>query len=146
MRYASRQYGRLRMTKLDWVAIFAGINIVLLVVLAFRVSGARRKHKVSLGDGGNAAVLQAVRAHGNAAETIPVALVALFLLAALEPVPVVAIQALGGTVTLGRLAHAIGLSTDSGPSPGRVLGTALTWLSLLAAGGLLIWAGAAPLL
>lgn len=134
------------MTKLEWVAIFAGVNVLLLVVLAFAVVSARQKHKVSIGDGGNAAVLQAIRAHGNAAEYIPAGLIALFLLAVLEPVPLAAVQGIGGALSLGRLAHAFGLSTRSGISAGRSLGMVLTWLSLLAAGGYLIWAGIAPLL
>lgn len=134
------------MGKLDWVAIYAGVNILLLVFLAFRVVGARRKHKVTLGDGGNPAVLQAMRAHGNAAEYIPAGLVGLFLLAVLEPVSTLVVQAIGGALTAGRLAHAIGLSTSSGLSAGRALGMVLTWLSLLATGGWLIWAGLAPVL
>lgn len=134
------------MTKLEWVAIFAGINVLLLVVLAFRVVGARQRHKVSLGDGGNPAVLQAIRAHGNASEYIPAGLVTLFLMAALEPVSLLMIQVLGGAFTVGRLLHAIGLSASSGPSPARVIGVLATWLALLGMGGLLIWAGAAPLL
>lgn len=134
------------MTKLDWTAVYAGVNILIFFLLAFRVVGARRKHKVSLGDGGNPSVLQAVRAHGNAAEYIPIGLTGLFLLAVLEPVPLVVVQAVGGALTAGRLLHAIGLSTSPGPSPGRALGVLLTWLSLLATAGVLIWAGIAHLL
>ena len=134
------------MTKLDWAAVFAGVNILILVVLAFQVVGARRKHKVPLGDGGNPAVLQAMRAHGNASEYIPVALIGLALLAILEPVPILAVQALGGAFTVGRVLHAFGLSTNPGPSPGRVFGVLLTWLSLVGIGGILVWAGLAPVL
>lgn len=134
------------MTKLDWVAVYAGVNIVLLVFLAIRVVGARRRHKVILGDGGNPAVLQAIRAHGNAAEYIPAALVGLFLLAVLEPIPLLAVQAIGGAFTLGRVLHAFGLATSSGASFGRLTGMLFTWLPLLAAGGYLLWAGVSPLL
>lgn len=134
------------MTKLDWVAVYAGVNILLLLFLAFQVVGARQKHKVSLGDGGNPAVLQAIRAHGNASEYVPAGLVALLLLAVLEPVPLLAVQVLGGMLTFGRLAHALGLSTSAGVSAGRGIGMVLTWLSLLVAGGWLVWAGLAPLL
>lgn len=134
------------MTKLDWAAVFAGFNLLLLVILAFNVSGARRRHKVALGDGGNPAVLQVIRAHGNAAEYIPAGIVGLALLSILEPVSALMIQGLGGLFTAGRVLHAIGLSTSSGPSPGRVGGMLATWLALAGMAGLLIWAGLAPVL
>ena len=104
------------MTKLDWVAVYAGANILLLLLLAFLVVGARVRHKVTLGDGGNPAVLQAIRAHGNGVDYVPAALVGLLLMAVLEPVPILAVQALGGLFTFGRVIHAIGLSTSSGRS------------------------------
>jgi uncharacterized protein len=133
-------------TKLDWAAVYAGINILILVVLAFRVVRARQKHKVTLGDGGNPAVLLAIRAHANAAEYIPAGLAALALLAIMEPVSLLMVQVLGGLLTLGRVLHGIGLSMSSGLTAGRALGIMSTWLSFLGMGGLLIWAGLSPLL
>jgi hypothetical protein len=133
-------------TKLDWAAVYAGVNLLILFVLVFGVVDARRRHKVTLGDGGNPAVLQAIRAHGNAAENIPAALVGLALLAILEPVPLLAVQVLGGAFTAGRVLHAIGLSTSPGTSFGRFVGTLASWFSLAGIAGYLIWAGLAPLL
>ena len=129
------------MTKLDWAAIYAGVNILLLLVLAFRVVGARQKHKVTIGDGGNPAVLQAIRTHANAAEYIPAGIAGLVLLAVMEPVSLLMVQVLGGVLTFGRVLHAIGLSTNAGRSVGRLLGTLSTWLAFLGIGGVLIWAG-----
>jgi hypothetical protein len=134
------------MTKLDWVAVYAGVNILLLFLLAILVVRARVKHKVLLGDGGNPAVLQAMRAQANGVEYVPAALMGLLILAVLEPVPLLAVQGLGGALTLGRIAHAIGLSSSGGRSVGRGVGTLLTWLTFVGIGGLLIWAGLAPLL
>lgn len=134
------------MTKLDWASVYAGVNMLLLFLLAFGVVQARQKHKVSLGDGGNPAVLQAMRAHGNATEYIPAALVGLGLMAILDPIPVLAVQVLGGVFTLGRVLHAIGLSTSGGLSAGRAIGIICTWLAFIGIGGALIWAGLSPLL
>lgn len=134
------------MTKLDWVAVFAGANLLILFVLALLVVQARIKHKVTLGDGGNPAVLQAMRAHANGVEYVPAALVGLALLAFLEPAPVEAVLALGGTLTLARLFHAVGLSSSGGRSLGRAVGTLGTWLAYLGIAGLLVWAGLHPLL
>ena len=40
----------------------------------------------------------------------------------------------GATLLAGRIVHALGLLLQTGPSIGRVLGMALTWIALLAAG------------
>jgi uncharacterized protein len=134
------------MTKLDWASVYAGANILILFLLAFGVVGARQKHKVSLGDGGNPAVLQAIRAHGNATEYIPAALVGLGLMAILDPVPLLAVQVLGGLFTFGRIAHGVGLSGNPGVSAGRMVGTLSTWIAFAGIGGMLIWAGLSPVL
>jgi uncharacterized membrane protein YecN with MAPEG domain len=133
-------------TKLDWAAVFAGANIVILVVLALGVVAARLKHKVLIGDGGNPAVLQAIRAHANAAEYIPAGIVGLVLLAILEPPSLLMVQVAGGAFTLARVLHGVGLSTNAGRSVGRSFGILLTWVTLLGMSGLLVWAGIAPLL
>lgn len=134
------------MTKLDWASVYAGVNLLILFLLAFGVVRARQKHKVSLGDGGNPEVLQAMRAHANATEYIPAALVGLGLLAILDPVPLLAVQALGGVFTFGRVLHGIGMSSSGGVTAGRMIGILSTWLAFLGIGGFLIWAGLSPLL
>lgn len=134
------------MVRLEYAALYAGVNILLLLFLAFRVPGLRQKHQVSLGDGGNAEVLRAMRAHGNAAEYIPAGLVGITLLALLEPgAPTWLFHASGISLTLGRLLHAGGLMTGE-LNIGRISGTILTFLSFLLIGGGLIWAGLAQTL
>ena len=134
------------MTKVDWVAVFAAVNLLLLVLLTFQVVGARRKHKVVLGDGGNAEVLQAMRTHGNAAETMPLALFGLGLLAFIDPIPLVSVIGLGAAFTLSRLLHAVGLSGSAGPSFGRVSGTVLSVFSMIGIAAALLYGGLSPLL
>jgi uncharacterized membrane protein YecN with MAPEG domain len=118
--------------------------MLILLALATRVPGMRRRARVSLGDGGNLALLRAVRAHGNAAEYIPAAMAALLFLSLMPVIPYWAMHVLGGGFTLARLLHAWGLSTSDGPSPGRVAGTALTFLCYLGFAGGLIWGALAP--
>lgn len=134
------------MTKLDWVALFAAANILILVILMFRVVSARRRHKVTLGDGGNPAVLQAVRAHGNASEYMGLALLGLALIAFQDPIPLPSVIGLGSVFTVGRALHAIGLSGNPGPSFGRVTGTILTLFALLGIAAALAYGALAPLL
>lgn len=45
---------------------------LLLVGLAMRISMLRMRHKVAFGDGGNTALLRAIRVHANTAEHAPI--------------------------------------------------------------------------
>jgi uncharacterized membrane protein YecN with MAPEG domain len=129
------------MLLLQIAALYAGINILILLVLAVLVVAGRRKHKITLGDGGNEAFSRAVRAHGNAAEYIPAGLVGIVLLALFEPAtPVWLLHASGISLTLGRILHGWGLNTGA-INFGRMFGMILTWTSYALIGGGLIWLG-----
>lgn len=117
-------------TQMQIVALYAGINAAILLLLSLWVVRARRAHKVAIGDGGNPALLRAQRAHGNAAEYIPIILVLMLALAGLKA-PALLLHALGLALTFGRLLHGIGLNQNSGLSVGRSLGMVLTWAALL---------------
>ena len=125
------------MTAMQAVALYTGLNILLLIVLAVNVSLNRRRSKISLGIGTDPGLEQACRAHGNATESIPAALIGLALLGLLGTGTLV-IHALGIALTLGRGLHAYGLLTEPGRSFGRLIGTALSWLVLLASALLLL--------
>jgi len=133
------------MLRLEWTAIYAGVNIFILLVLAVLVVAGRRKHKIRLGDAGNEDFLRAVRAHANAAEYIPAGLIGILLLALMEPLgldasPLWVFHSAAVSLTVGRILHAIGLHTGV-LNAGRMLGMALTWLSYLLISGGLLWAG-----
>jgi uncharacterized membrane protein YecN with MAPEG domain len=131
------------MVLLEAAALYAGINILLLLVLAYLVVAGRRKHKITLGAGDNPVFNRAIRAHANAAEYIPAGLVGLVLLALMEPAtPPWLLHAAGISLTLGRILHAVGLHTGE-LNAGRMFGMVLTWLSYALLGGGLIWAGLA---
>ena len=124
------------MTSTQAAALWSGLLILLLVILSVRVIMARQKHRVVLGDGGNAALILAGRVFGNAAEYIPVGVGALAVLTLLG-MPAYAIHGVGGALFLGRLLHASGLAADR-PTPGRLTGMVLTFLALIVAAGMLI--------
>ncbi|ADL01172.1 MAPEG family protein [Brevundimonas subvibrioides] len=124
------------MTPAQATALWSGLMILLMVVLSVRVVLARRGNRVVLGDGGNAQVTLSSRVFGNAAEYIPVGIAALVALTLLG-LPAYAIHAVGGTLLLGRLLHAVGLS-DRKPTAGRVGGMMLTYLALFVAAGMLV--------
>ena len=110
-------------------AIYAGLNGVILLVLAIRVARQRGISKVGLGTAGDAALERAIRIHGNAVESIPIVLILLGLAEACGSRPIL-LHGMGMALTLGRLLHAWGLTQSSGLSLGRGAGMSLTWLAL----------------
>jgi uncharacterized protein len=114
----------------------AGALGLVFFVLSLRVVQRRLSGMVSLGDGGDAVLLERIRAHANFAEHVP------FLLVLMAGIELSAghhspwLWGAGGTMVLARIAHAIGISRPS-PNAFRSVGVALTLLLLL---GLSLWA------
>ena len=111
--------------------LYAGLCAILVVFLALRVVQFRFRNKIGLGDGGNSELLRRVRAHANAVENMPLALL---LLGGMElnGYPPALVHGFGATLFVSRAAHAWGLSHSSGTSKGRFLGSLFTWLLMLA--------------
>lgn len=132
------------MLRLEAAALYAGVNILILLVLAVLVVSGRRKHKITLGDGGNDDFSRAVRAHGNAAEYIPAGIAGVLFLALMDEtvVPFWLLHAAGISLTLGRILHGWGLHAGT-LNFGRMFGMILTWLSYVLLGGGLLYAGLA---
>jgi uncharacterized membrane protein YecN with MAPEG domain len=111
-------------------ALWAGLNLILMLVLSVRVVRIRRGRRIGLGHGESPDLERAIRAFGNASEYVPAALVALALLAVLGAPPGL-VHALGLTFTVGRIFHAVGLSRSGGASLPRTVGVLATWLVYL---------------
>lgn len=112
--------------------VYAGLITLLFVVLSFRVIGMRRSAHVGLGDGGNRILQRRLRAHGNFAEYVPLALL-LMALAELQAAPLWALHLVGMVLIGGRLLHAFGVSREPETIKLRVIGMAMTFAVLLAA-------------
>lgn len=119
-------------------ALWAGLNIVLLLALSLLVVRQRQKHKVALGDEGVPELAQAIRAFGNATEYVPAALVGLVVLALVQAPPL-AIHVAGLILFAGRVSHAIGLSSSGGTSFPRAIGMVLTWVAYVFLGAALLF-------
>ena len=117
--------------------IYAALIAFVFLWLSARVILFRRGHLVSLGDGGDPALLTRVRGQANCAEYAPIGLL-LLLMVELQGAPGLAIHILGLMLLTGRVAHAAafyGAKPAIGP---RILGMALTLFMIgLAALGLL---------
>lgn len=103
-------------------ALYAGLCGLLLLTLAARVVARRRSAKIGLGVRDDRTLEQRVRAHGNAVEYVPIA-VLLLLVAELSGLAQGWLHAAGIALVASRLAHAWGLTRSAGSSPGRVFGT-----------------------
>ena len=119
-------------------ATYAALCALLVLFLAARVSLARRSAHVGIGDGGDRLLLRRIRAHANAVESIPIALLLLLVLELARVRPTL-LHVFGVTLVVGRVLHAIGLSRSGGTTPERFIGTALTWLDILAMSLLVLW-------
>lgn len=121
-------------------ALWAGLHVILLLVLSVLVTRQRRKHQVEIGDGGVPALNQAIRAFGNATEYVPTALAGLALLALVGALPLL-IHAVGLTLFTGRVLHGFGLSRSSAATWPRAVGVLATWIAYIAmAASLLFYA------
>lgn len=111
-------------------ALYAALGGVLVLALAWQVTRARQRFAVGLGTGDRPEVERAVRAHANAVEYLPVALVLLLTLE-LNGGRFWLLHGAGALLLVARVLHAVGLSGSGGPSFGRYWGTAGTWLVIL---------------
>lgn len=111
--------------------IYGSLLVLIIVMLAYRVTTFRQKEKIGLGeDTGSGAMRCAVRAHGNAVENIPVGIILLLILELNYLTPWL-LHVFGLMLVISRVAHAWGISASRGPSKARFYGTLFTWLALI---------------
>ncbi len=96
-----------------WVTLLYGSLCALLVgALGGNVSRLRIAKKIYLSGAPDAELTQAIRAHGNATEYVPLQILLLLLLE-LSGLGGVALHLLGGVIFLSRLVHAGGVLARS---------------------------------
>lgn len=106
-------------------SFYGGVLALLYLTLTWRVITMRRSKKLSLSDGGDTDMRRRIRAHGNAAENIPIGLI-LLALCEMQGAPVIALHLLGVCLTAGRMLHGIALSRSAPWPIGRIFGMLLT--------------------
>jgi uncharacterized membrane protein YecN with MAPEG domain len=126
------------MTSFQIVALYVALNIILAVILMFRVGQVRIGKKVSLGDGGDNELFARIRTHGNYIENAPLALIGLFALAMMNG-HIVALHVFGIAFLLGRLLHAQGMGTKNALGKGRSAGMILTLFTHLGQAAYLLY-------
>ncbi|HEY5237495.1 MAG TPA: MAPEG family protein [Rhizomicrobium sp.] len=110
---------------------YTALNALIMLVLAILVVRARVITKTGIGDGGIPEMAGPMRAHGNNTEYVPMGLLLMWALATPLGGSIWLIHAVGVPLTIGRLLHAIGLSTSTGTTPFRFLGVLMTWIAFI---------------
>jgi uncharacterized membrane protein YecN with MAPEG domain len=126
------------MTQFEAATLYIGLFVLLFVALKINSGRIRMKTRVNFGEGDNEDMIRAMRVQGNAVEDVPVTLLGLLGLAALAA-PVLLIHILGGGFLIGRILHALGLGGAKGLGFGRMAGTFITLIVLLATAGCCVW-------
>ncbi|MGM0586305.1 MAG: MAPEG family protein [Pseudomonadota bacterium] len=107
-------------------ALYAGLMGLLMIVLSVAVVRERLRAGVSIGDGGDARLASAIRAHANFSEYAPLVLL-MIALAALAGAPAGAVHALGAGFAIGRVLHAVPFLKPGAPMFFRQAGMVLTY-------------------
>ena len=115
------------------VALYAGLNALILGWLSAHVGRVRGRLKIYMGDQGHPLMIRAMRGQANFVEYVPMALI-LLLVTALMGAPAIAVHALGGALVIGRVLHALHFTAADAPAWQRGVGAALTIFVVMAAG------------
>jgi uncharacterized membrane protein YecN with MAPEG domain len=122
--------------------ILSSIMGFMCVWLALQVIKNRRKHKISMGDGGIEELKKAIRAHGNFIEYVPISLILLGMSELNHANPFV-VLVFAVLILLGRIFHAYAFLKSKEHFKPRVLGMKFTLNTLLGLSafnlGLFIW-------
>lgn len=105
--------------------LYVGLGALLLFGLTVAVSRERARHRVMLGDGDVPSLRQAMRAHGNCAETLPILLL-IVVAVEMAGAPAWVVHVFGVAAIVARALHAQGLLVTEGVSFGRFTGMILT--------------------
>ena len=111
--------------------VTAGAAAIINLWLALRTGAVRGKAKVSIGDGGNEALIRRMRAHANFVEYAPFIII---LIGLIEFTCGTSWWLWGASALflLARVAHPLGMD---GVPVGRMAGTLITFVLLLGLGG-----------
>ena len=119
--------------------LYAGLLTLFFVLLSVRVVNLRRRG-IIFGDNGDVGVTRIIRAQGNFAEYVPLALLMMGFLE-VSRYSIYLLHALGIILLIARLLHGFALSFGWQARSGRVAGAALTFVVLLIEAVLCLYQG-----
>lgn len=110
--------------------VYALAVSIIYTILWFRVTSFRGSNGISIGDGGQAALLLRTRQHGNCAEWSSFLLI-LMILAEGTGAPALYLHITGALLLVGRMTHPFGLQIDNAGHPLRYVGNGTNILATL---------------
>ncbi len=119
-------------------ALYAIPLALMMLGLSIYVTMLRAKTGISIMDGGNVALAERIRRHGNFVENVPMALI-LMALAELLGSGGAWLHAAGSFLLVGRITHVMGIRHDKGNTFARIAGGTMTNISVLIAAGSLFF-------
>lgn len=123
--------------------ITAGLCGLVFLWLTYRVVARRVTGKIMIGDGGDAQMLERIRAHANFTEHVPLALILMGAVEFTAGHHSPWLWGAGGLLVLARIAHAIGMGRPS-PNPFRGFGALASWAVILGLSLWALWLGLGP--
>ena len=122
-------------------AAYLAVLALLYAGLSLQVVRLRRRYRVAYGDGGNAELRNAIRAHSHFAEYVPIValMVAMLEVAGL---PTMRVHMLMGALLIARLLHPFGMYAKPLTTQfqiGRVGGMLITTIVMISAAALILW-------
>ncbi len=120
------------------VPAYAAILALIYIILAIRIMNLRGSAKAAVGTGGNIRLERAIRAHGNFAEYVPLALILLSAMQ-MQRNSIYVLHILCIILVLGRVIHAFGISQENEKFVFRATGMSLTFLVLIVASVAVLW-------
>lgn len=112
--------------------VYAAFLALLFVFLSLRTIRYRRRFSVAIGDGNQALLARAGRAHANFAEYVPLALLLIWFIEIGAAMPKL-VHALCLLLLAGRLIHAYGISQERENLRFRVTGMVMTFSTIVIA-------------
>ena len=119
---------------------YAALLTIFYIGLSLYVVHGRMKYKISLYDGGDRDMARRIRAHANFAEYVPLALLLLFFVEYAGGAAWI-LHALGLSLFVGRLVHALAFGQLVKIPFGRQAGMVLTLTPMIVAALTLLWQG-----
>ena len=119
-------------------AFYAALLGLIFVRLSTRTIQLRRKVKTALGDGDDAELKRAIRAHANFSEYTPIGLLLIGMGENLGTYPLL-VHALGFFLLCGRCLHAYGLSQVKEDYRFRIFGIKMTLNVIIVSALAIIW-------
>jgi uncharacterized protein len=107
---------------------YALLLLPIWLALWIGVASKRSELRASIGDAGDAQLLQKIRRHGNFIEFVPIVLV-LMVLAELQGAGALWLHIAGALLVIGRIAHPFGLKIDNAAHPLRYVGNSTNLLA-----------------